>query len=153
MLLFVLVFWETCQTLLILIFSLFVIDISFNVNQSLSEGHQLTFNLFKAQRGYLILNKAMMIKKSRAHLAMQKLQQVKCTRSKWKLYRKYLPLPLPWENMHPYKKYAPILCNDISPNSNITNYQWCQQCTMCILGSMFTFQPNKLRHILKVASW
>ena len=22
------------------------------------------------------------------------------------------------------------------------------QCTMCILGSMFTFQPNKLRHIL-----
>ena len=27
------------------------------------------------------------------------------------------------------------------------------QCTMCILGTMFTFQPNKLRHILKVASW
>ena len=26
-------------------------------------------------------------------------------------------------------------------------------CTMCILGSMFTFQPNKLRHILKDASW
>ena len=26
------------------------------------------------------------------------------------------------------------------------------QCTMCILGTMFTFQPNKLRHILKVAS-
>ena len=26
------------------------------------------------------------------------------------------------------------------------------QCTMCILGSMFTFQPNKLRHILKFAS-
>ena len=26
------------------------------------------------------------------------------------------------------------------------------QCTMCILGSMFTFQRNKLRHILKVAS-
>ena len=26
-------------------------------------------------------------------------------------------------------------------------------CTMCILASMFTFQPNKLRHILKVASW
>ena len=25
-------------------------------------------------------------------------------------------------------------------------------CTMCILGSMFTFQPNKLRHILKDAS-
>ena len=25
-------------------------------------------------------------------------------------------------------------------------------CTMCILGTMFTFQPNKLRHILKVAS-
>ena len=105
LLLFVLFFWETCQTLLILIFSLFVLDISLNVNQSLSEGHQLTFNLFKAQRGYLILNKAMMIKKSRAHLAMQKLQQVKCTRSKWKLYRKYLPLPLPWENMHPYEKW------------------------------------------------
>ena len=28
-----------------------------------------------------------------------------------------------------------------------------QHCTMCILCSMFTFQPNKLRHILKVASW
>ena len=28
-----------------------------------------------------------------------------------------------------------------------------QHCTMCILGTMFTFQPNKLRHILKVASW
>ena len=27
------------------------------------------------------------------------------------------------------------------------------QCTMCILSSMFSFQPNKLRHILKVASW
>ena len=27
-----------------------------------------------------------------------------------------------------------------------------QQCTMCILGTMFTLQPNKLRHILKVAS-
>ena len=26
-------------------------------------------------------------------------------------------------------------------------------CTMCILGTMCTFQPNKLRHILKVASW
>ena len=26
------------------------------------------------------------------------------------------------------------------------------QCTMCILSSMFSFQPNKLRHILKVAS-
>ena len=26
-------------------------------------------------------------------------------------------------------------------------------CTMCSLGSMFSFQPNKLRHILKVASW
>ena len=26
-------------------------------------------------------------------------------------------------------------------------------CTMCILSSMFSFQPNKLRHILKVASW
>ena len=26
-------------------------------------------------------------------------------------------------------------------------------CTMCTLGSMFSFQPNKLRHILKVASW
>ena len=26
------------------------------------------------------------------------------------------------------------------------------QCTMCILGTMFTFQPNKLRHILKDAS-
>ena len=25
-------------------------------------------------------------------------------------------------------------------------------CTMCILSSMFSFQPNKLRHILKVAS-
>ena len=24
---------------------------------------------------------------------------------------------------------------------------------MCSLGSMFSFQPNKLRHILKVASW
>ena len=70
----------------------------------------------------------MMIKKSRAHLAMQKLQQVKCTRSKWKLYRKYLPLPLPWENMHPYEKYAPILCSDILANSNITNYEWREQC-------------------------
>ena len=28
-----------------------------------------------------------------------------------------------------------------------------QQCTMCILGTMFSFQPNKLRHVLKVASW
>ena len=27
------------------------------------------------------------------------------------------------------------------------------QCTMYILGSMFSLQPNKLRHILKVASW
>ena len=27
------------------------------------------------------------------------------------------------------------------------------RCTMCILSSMFTFQPNTLRHILKVASW
>ena len=26
-------------------------------------------------------------------------------------------------------------------------------CTMCILASMFTFQPNKMRHILKDASW
>ena len=26
-------------------------------------------------------------------------------------------------------------------------------CTMCILGSMFSFQPNKLRHILKFVSW
>ena len=26
------------------------------------------------------------------------------------------------------------------------------QCTMCILGSMFSFQPNKLRHILKFVS-
>ena len=26
-------------------------------------------------------------------------------------------------------------------------------CTMCILTSIFSFQPNKLRHILKVASW
>ena len=25
-------------------------------------------------------------------------------------------------------------------------------CTMCILSSMFSFQPNKLRHISKVAS-
>ena len=29
----------------------------------------------------------------------------------------------------------------------------CHQCTMCILGTMFSFQPNKLRHILKDASW
>ena len=27
------------------------------------------------------------------------------------------------------------------------------QCTMCCLGSMFSFQPNKLRHILKFMSW
>ena len=27
------------------------------------------------------------------------------------------------------------------------------QCTMCCLGSMFSFQPNKLRHILKFVSW
>ena len=27
------------------------------------------------------------------------------------------------------------------------------QCTMCILGSMFSFQPNTLRHILKFISW
>ena len=26
-------------------------------------------------------------------------------------------------------------------------------CTMCCLGSMFSFQPNKLRHILKFMSW
>ena len=86
----------------------FFLDISLNVNQSLSERHQLTFNLFKAQRADLIYNKATMIKKSRAHLAMQKLQQVKCTRSKWKLYRKYPSPPslgkicTPMKNMHPY---------------------------------------------------
>ena len=28
-----------------------------------------------------------------------------------------------------------------------------RHCTMCILGSMFSFQPNKLRHILKFVSW
>ena len=27
------------------------------------------------------------------------------------------------------------------------------QCTMCCLGSMFSFQPSKLRHILKFKSW
>ena len=27
------------------------------------------------------------------------------------------------------------------------------QCTMYILGSMFSLQPNKLRHILKFVSW
>ena len=27
------------------------------------------------------------------------------------------------------------------------------QCTLCSLGSMFSFQPNKLRHILKFVSW
>ena len=26
-------------------------------------------------------------------------------------------------------------------------------CTMCTLGSIFSFRPNKLRHIWKVASW
>ena len=26
-------------------------------------------------------------------------------------------------------------------------------CTMCSLGSMFSFQPNKLRHTLKFISW
>ena len=38
------------------------------------------------------------------------------------------------------------------------DFVWCcsvavHQCTMCILGSMFSFQPNKPRHILKFVSW
>ena len=28
-----------------------------------------------------------------------------------------------------------------------------RHCTMCCLGSMFSFQPNKLRHILKFMTW
>ena len=30
---------------------------------------------------------------------------------------------------------------------------WGDQCTMCCMGSMFSFQPNKLRHILKFMSY
>ena len=39
-----------------------------------------------------------------------------------------------------------------TPNTSMTTVPTVLQCTMCILGTMFTFQPNKLRHILKVAS-
>ena len=55
----------------------------------------------------------------------------------------------------------PCLCNmHIRTNPYFTIYVLCcifrksvfEHCTMCILSSMFTFQPNKLRHILKDAS-
>ena len=54
-----------------------------------------------------------------------------------------------------------LLAHNSKPNKHycclddflICTMIWDHQCTMCILGTMFTFQPNKLRHILKVASW
>ena len=44
-----------------------------------------------------------------------------------------------------------VLLGDISTSYQQPQGWW--QCTMCILGSMFSFQPNKLRHILKFVSW
>ena len=45
--------------------------------------------------------------------------------------------------------------NDLFHNTHITNFtrKPLLQCTMCCLGSMFSFQPNKLRHILKFMFW
>ena len=37
-------------------------------------------------------------------------------------------------------------------DEQVVTFKFLRHCTMCILGTMFTFQPNKLRHILKVAS-
>ena len=45
-----------------------------------------------------------------------------------------------------------FMVNSHNDNTNKTCCS-CHQCTMCILSSMFSFQPNKLRHISKVASW
>ena len=36
---------------------------------------------------------------------------------------------------------------------HLTSLRIFNQCTMCTLSSMFSFQPNKLRHILKFMSW
>ena len=36
---------------------------------------------------------------------------------------------------------------------SIVEYYRMLQCTMCCLCSMFSSQPNKLRHILKIMSW
>ena len=42
---------------------------------------------------------------------------------------------------------------EFSTKKNLLGIYDCYQCTMCRLGSIFSFQPNKLRHILKCVSW
>ena len=49
-----------------------------------------------------------------------------------------------------HHRHTPCLNEKI--DSGKSHLQDLAQCTMCILSSMFSFQPNKLRHILKVAS-
>ena len=64
------------------------------------------------------------------------------------------------EIMKPIHRQVPLPHSESSPSktSGLRNWQvnlfhivrgQYQQCTMCCLGSMFSFQPNKLRHILK----
>ena len=61
-----------------------------------------------------------------------------------------------------FSKYEQLLADlsawhDLLANNG--SFLWKQSpitavhCTMCCLGSMFSFQPNKLRHILKFMSW
>ena len=54
-----------------------------------------------------------------------------------------------------YKRWAQSLClgNTEHQTKVFIFLLLSTHCTMCILSSMFSFQPNKLRHILKVASW
>ena len=58
-------------------------------------------------------------------------------------------LKLSWNISVNVKMSLNCLCQDYS----IVSIALLEQCTMCTLCSMFSFQPNKLRHILKCVSW
>ena len=113
----------------------------------------------------------MAMRMTKVFLVHLKIRKLSLERAIFWFYAFFVKLWLLWK-VHKYKWTLIVICKNSGPiwiNLYLPRITFCSpltssqktcsafdglhQCTMCILGTMFSFQPNKLRHILKVVSW